>query len=131
MRILSFLCLLTVSLLSHASPFLNKAPVLILLDQDHPIRAMQANQVCESIHIEYASQDESDRMLEVILRDEEGQVIARRLVAAQGDTLRTQISVNRWPEGSYQLSVLVAENEERYPLQIIKPEDSPAVSRRE
>ncbi|MEL6649161.1 MAG: hypothetical protein AAFQ87_00005, partial [Bacteroidota bacterium] len=61
----------------------------------------------------------------------EGQVIARRLVSAQGDTLRTQISVNRWPEGSYQLSVFVAETEERYPLQIIKPEDSPAVSRRE
>ncbi|MEL6593273.1 MAG: hypothetical protein AAFQ68_24460 [Bacteroidota bacterium] len=131
MRILSFLCLLTVSLIAVGSPSPSKAPVLIMLDQDNPIQAMQTNQVSESIQIEYTIQDESNSMLEVVLRDEEGQVIARRLVAAQGDTLRTQISVNRWPEGSYQLSVFVAETEERYPLQIIKPEDSPAVSRRE
>ncbi|MEL7339400.1 MAG: hypothetical protein AAGM67_02860 [Bacteroidota bacterium] len=130
MRIFSLLCLLSVSTFVFAYPP-HKAPVSIWLDQVNPVQAERQNQVCESIRIEYTTQEGSEMMLEVILEDEEGQVIARRLVAAQNDTLRTQISVNRWPEGQYQLSVWVADSEQRYPIQIIKPEEEPGVTRRE
>ena len=80
----------------------------------------QTNVVCEMIELEYITQPRELSIVEVSIKDDEGQLMAKRIISSDGGNLHSRIAVNRWPEGSYSVQVWIDGEESAYPLEIVK-----------
>ncbi len=80
----------------------------------------QTNVVCEMIELEHISQPRELKVVEVTIKDADGQLMAKRIISSDGGNLRSRIAVGRWPEGNYSVQVWIDGEESAYPLEVIK-----------
>lgn len=89
-------------------------------DEGNMLAANQTNVVCEIIELEYITKARSLSIVEVSIIDEEGLLMAKRLISSDGGNLHSKIGVNRWPAGLYTLKVWIDGEEQQYPLEVVK-----------
>ncbi|MFK7924075.1 MAG: hypothetical protein AB8H47_19110 [Bacteroidia bacterium] len=89
-------------------------------DEGNILATDQDNIVSELIELEYITQARSMSIVEVSIRDAEGQIMAKRIISSDGGNLHSKIGVNRWAEGSYSLQVWIDGEEQTYSIKLIK-----------
>ncbi|MEM6345369.1 MAG: hypothetical protein AAF927_15865 [Bacteroidota bacterium] len=80
----------------------------------------QNNIVNEIIELEYITQARKMAVVELSIKDPDGQLMAKRIISSNGGNLHSRIAVNRWPEGSYLVQVWIDGQEQAYPIEIVK-----------
>ena len=117
---LIFLVSASSNLLAHQSTTNLPQSFKIWSDGGKVLATDQDNIVCELIELEYITQARSMSIVEVSIRDADGQIMAKRIISSDGGNLHSKIGVNRWPEGLYSLRVWIDGEEQAYPIRVSK-----------
>lgn len=90
-------------------------------DSGKVLTSDQKNIICEMIELEYITRPREMSIIELSIKDADGQIMAKRIISSDGGNLHSKIAVNRWPVGNYFVQVWIDGEEEAYPIEIVEP----------
>lgn len=117
---LIFLVSLSSNILAHQAAACLPQSFKIWSDEGKMLATDQDNIVSELIELEYITKARSVSIVEVSVRDAEGQIMAKRIISSDGGNLHSKIGIVRWPEGLYSLTVWIDGEEQDYQIRVVR-----------